>query len=107
MKTSQKKIRRNNLIMVSTRKSPQKTRPTGVPTLSGQARVRAERAEQQNEQLPHHYSLVIISTFLARFMLISTFYVRFMLISAFYADQANYKNSALRAYHQANAVLCL
>ena len=27
--------------MVSTRKSPQKTRPTGVPTLSGQARVRA------------------------------------------------------------------
>jgi hypothetical protein len=36
--------------MVSTRRSPQKTRPTGVPTLSGQARVRAERAEQQNEQ---------------------------------------------------------
>ena len=35
--------------MVSTRKSPQKTRPTGVPTLSGQARVRAERAEQRNE----------------------------------------------------------
>jgi hypothetical protein len=30
-----------------------------------------------------------------------------MLISAFYADQANYKNSALNAYHQANAVLCL
>jgi hypothetical protein len=31
IKTSQKKIRRNNLIMVSTRKSPQKkTRPTGV-----------------------------------------------------------------------------
>jgi hypothetical protein len=56
---------------------------------------------------PHHYSLVIISTFLARFMLISTFYVRFMLISAFYADQANYKNSAFNAYHQANAVLCL
>lgn len=42
IKTSQKKIRRNNLIMVSTRRSPQKkTRPTGVPTLSGQARVRA------------------------------------------------------------------
>ena len=56
---------------------------------------------------PHHYSLVIISTFLARFMLISTFYVRFMLISAFYADQANYKNSAFNAYHQVNAVLCL
>ncbi len=56
---------------------------------------------------PHHYSLVIISTFFARFMLISTFYVRFMLISAFYADQANYKNSAFNAYHQANAVLCL
>ena len=36
--------------MVSTRKSPQKTRPTGVPTLSGQARVRAERAEQRTEQ---------------------------------------------------------
>ena len=48
---SQKKIRRNNLIMVSTRRSPQKkTRPTGVPALSGQARVRAERAEQRNEQ---------------------------------------------------------
>jgi hypothetical protein len=45
-----KKIRRNNLIMVSTRKSPQKTRPTGVPTLSGQARVRAECAEQRAEQ---------------------------------------------------------
>jgi hypothetical protein len=100
IKTSQKKIRRNNLIMVSTRKSPQKTRPTGVPTLSGQARVRAERAERI-------IILVIISTFLTRFMLISTFYVRFMLISAFYADQANYKNSALNAYHQANAVLCL
>jgi hypothetical protein len=50
IKTSQKKIRRNNLIMVSTRKSPQKTRPTGVPTLSGQACVRAERAEQRAEQ---------------------------------------------------------
>jgi len=50
IKTSQKKIRRNNLIMVSTRKSPQKISPTGVPTLSGQARVRAERAEQRNEQ---------------------------------------------------------
>jgi len=50
IKTSQKKIRRNILIMVSTRRSPQKTRPTGVPTLSGQARVRAERAEQRNEQ---------------------------------------------------------
>ena len=37
--------------MVSTRRSPQKkTRPTGVPALSGQARVRAERAKQQNEQ---------------------------------------------------------
>ena len=36
--------------MVSTRRSPQKTRPTGVPTLSGQARVRAERAEQRNQQ---------------------------------------------------------
>jgi hypothetical protein len=38
--------------MVSTRRSPQKkTRPaTGVPALSGQARVRAERAEQRNEQ---------------------------------------------------------
>ena len=56
---------------------------------------------------PHHYSLVIISTFLAHFMLISTFYVRFMLIRAFYADQANYKNSAFNAYHQVNAVLCL
>jgi hypothetical protein len=33
--------------------------------------------------------------------------VRFMLISAFYADQANYKNRAFSAYHQANAVLCL
>ncbi len=34
--------------------------------------------------------------------------VRFMLISAFYADhQANYKNRAFNAYHQANAVLCL
>ena len=51
IKTSQKKIRRNNLIMVSTRRSPQKkTRPTGVPTLSGQARVRAERAEQRAAQ---------------------------------------------------------
>ena len=51
IKTSQKKIRRNNLIMVSTRNSPQKkTRPTGVPTLSGQARVRAERAEQRAAQ---------------------------------------------------------
>ena len=40
-------------------------------------------------------------------MLISTFYAYFMLISAFFADQANYKNSALNAYHQANAVLCL
>ena len=41
IKTSQKMIRRN-LIMVSTRRSPQKkTRPTRVPTLSGQARVRA------------------------------------------------------------------
>jgi hypothetical protein len=51
IKTSQKKIRRNNLIMVSTRRSPQKkTRPTGVPTLSGQARVRAERAKQRTEQ---------------------------------------------------------
>ena len=50
IKTSQKKIRRNNLIMVSTRRSPQKTRPTGVPTLSGQARVRAECAEQRAEQ---------------------------------------------------------
>jgi len=37
--------------MVSTRRSPQKkTCPTGVPTLSGQARVRAERAEQRTEQ---------------------------------------------------------
>jgi len=37
--------------MVSTRRSSQKkTRPTGVPTLSGQARVRAERAEQRAEQ---------------------------------------------------------
>ncbi len=37
--------------MVSTRRSPQKkTRPTSVPTLSGQACVRAERAEQQTEQ---------------------------------------------------------
>ena len=37
--------------MVSTRRSPQKkTRPTGVPALSGQARVRAERAVQRNEQ---------------------------------------------------------
>ena len=35
--------------MVSTRRSPQKkTRPTGVPTLSNQARVRAERAEQRS-----------------------------------------------------------
>jgi hypothetical protein len=35
--------------MVSTRRSPQKTtRPTGVPTLSGQAHVRAERAEQRS-----------------------------------------------------------
>jgi hypothetical protein len=51
IKTSQKKIRRNNLIMVSTRRSPQKkTRPTGVPTLNGQVRVRAERAEQQTKQ---------------------------------------------------------
>jgi hypothetical protein len=51
IKTSQKKIRRNNLIMVSTRRSPQKkTHPTGVPTLSGQARVRAEHAEQRAEQ---------------------------------------------------------
>jgi hypothetical protein len=33
--------------------------------------------------------------------------VRFMLINAFYADQANYKNRALNAYHQVNAVLCL
>jgi len=33
---------RRNIIMVSTRRSPQKkTRPTRVPTLSGQARVRA------------------------------------------------------------------
>jgi hypothetical protein len=46
---------------------------------------------------PQHYSLVIISTFLARFML----------ISAFYADQANYKNRAVNAYHQVNSVLCL
>ncbi len=46
---------------------------------------------------PHHYTLVIISTFLARFML----------ISAFYADQASYKNGAVNAYHQVNAVLCL
>jgi hypothetical protein len=30
-----------------------------------------------------------------------------MLISAFYADQANYKNRAVNAYHQVNAVLCL
>ena len=37
--------------MVSTRRSPQKkTRPTGVPTLSGQARVRAERDEQRAAQ---------------------------------------------------------
>ncbi len=51
IKTSQKKIHRNNLIMVTTRRSPQKkTRPTGVPTLSGQARVRAERAEQRTKQ---------------------------------------------------------
>jgi len=51
IKLSQKKIRRNNLIMVLTRRSPQKkTRPTGVPTLSGQARMRAERAEQRAEQ---------------------------------------------------------
>jgi hypothetical protein len=51
IKTSQKKIRCNNLIMVSTRRSPQKkTRPTGVPTLSSQVRVRAERAEQRTEQ---------------------------------------------------------
>ena len=49
--SSQKKIRRNNLIMVSTRNSPQKkTRPTGVPTVSGQARVRAEHAEQRAKQ---------------------------------------------------------
>jgi len=41
IKISQKMIRRN-LIMVSTRRSPQKkTRPTRVPTLSGQACVRA------------------------------------------------------------------
>jgi hypothetical protein len=52
---------------------------------------------------PHHYSLVIISHFLAHFMIISSF----MLISAFYADQANYKNRAFNAYHQVNAVLCL
>jgi hypothetical protein len=36
--------------MVSTRKSTQKTRLTGVPTLSGQARMRAERAELRNQQ---------------------------------------------------------
>jgi len=37
--------------MVSTRRSPQKkTRPTGVPTLSSQARERAEHAEQRTEQ---------------------------------------------------------
>ncbi len=41
IKTSQKMIR-HNLIMVLTRRSPQKkTRPTRVPTLSGQARMRA------------------------------------------------------------------
>ncbi len=50
IKISQKKIRRNNLIMVSTRRSPQKTRPTGVPTLRDQARVRAERAEQREQR---------------------------------------------------------
>jgi hypothetical protein len=53
IKTSpQKKIRRNNLIMVSTRRSPKKTRPTGVPTLSSQARARRaeQRAEQRTEQ---------------------------------------------------------
>ncbi len=50
IKTSQKKICRNNLIMVSPRKLPQKTCPTGVSTLSGQAHARAERAEQQNQQ---------------------------------------------------------
>ncbi len=51
IKTSKKMIRRNNFIMVSTRRSPQKkTRPTGVTTLSGQARVHAERAEQRTEQ---------------------------------------------------------
>jgi hypothetical protein len=52
---------------------------------------------------PHHYSLVIISTFWH----ILCLSVRFMLISAFYADQANYKNRAFNAYHQVNAVLCL
>ena len=37
--------------MVSTRNSPQKkTRPTGVPTVSGQARVRAEHAKQRAKQ---------------------------------------------------------
>jgi hypothetical protein len=51
----------------------------------------------------HHYSLVIISTFLAHFMLISTFYA----YQRDYADQATYKNSAFNAYHQVNAVLCL
>ena len=39
--------------MVSTRRLPQKTRPTGVPTLRDQARVRAEHAEQRNEQRSH------------------------------------------------------
>jgi len=42
IKTSQKKISHNNLIMVLTRRLPQKkTRPTGVPTLSGQVCVPA------------------------------------------------------------------
>jgi len=37
--------------MVTTRNSPQKkTRPTGIPALNGQARVRAERAEQRAKQ---------------------------------------------------------
>ena len=62
--------------MVSTRRSPQKkTRPTGVPTLSGQARVRAERAEQRNEQ--RSADVLCLSV---RFMYVLCLSARFMLI---------------------------
>ena len=93
--------------MVSTRRgrSELKARRLIAMRATTAKRVRRRRVGffSRRGLFPHHYSLVIISTFFAHFMLISTFF----LTSAFYADQANYKNSAFNAYHQVNAVLCL
>jgi len=81
IKTSQKKIRRNNLIMVSTRRSPQKK--TRRATTAKRVRRRRVGFFSNRGFFPHHYSLVIISTFLSHsYQYVLCLSARFMLIRA-------------------------